>query len=101
MKNNLFKDLKLIKKKVSLKKKKSYTTRNQIIITENDDRFLNFYNSNVTNHDFIMLKDSNIIDGLNEVSINGKFDSEYQVVQKLLTNLSIPFKKSKYHELAL
>ena len=55
----------------------------------------------MTNHDFIMLKDSNIIDGLNEVSINGKFDSEYQVVQKLLTNLSIPFKKSKYHELAL
>ena len=46
-----------------------------------------------------MLKDSNIIDGLNELGISGKFDSGYQGVQNLLTNSSIPFKKSKYHEL--
>lgn len=80
-------------------KKKRHTTKNQIIITENGDRILNYHNSKGTTHDFQMLKDSNIIDGLNELGINGKFDSGYQGVQKLLTNSSIPFKKSKYHEL--
>lgn len=80
-------------------KKKKHTTKNQIIITENGERILNYYNSKGTTHDFQMLKDSGIIDGLNELEIRGKFDSGYQGVQNLLTNSTIPFKKSKYHEL--
>lgn len=80
-------------------KKKRHTTKNQIIITENGDRILNCYNSVGTKHDFQMLKDSNVINSLNELKIGGKFDSAYQGIQKLLSNSKIPYKKSKNHEL--
>ena len=46
-----------------------------------------------------MLKDSNIITSLNELGISGKFDSGYQGVQKEFEHASIPYKKSKFHEL--
>lgn len=46
-----------------------------------------------------MIKDSDIIDDLNELGIGGKFDSGYQGIQKELDNAIIPYKKSKYHEL--
>lgn len=80
-------------------KKKRHTTKNQIIITENGNRILNFYNALGTKHDFQILKDSNIIDSLNELKIGGKFDSGYQGIQKFLSNSKIPYKKSKNHEL--
>ena len=80
-------------------KKKRHTTKNQIIINEDDLRIINYYNAVATTHDFQMLKDSNVIDTLNKLNISGKFDSGYQGVQKLLNNTSIPYKKSKYHEL--
>ena len=80
-------------------KKKRHTTKNQIIIDEETTKIINIYNSVATTHDFQMLKDSNIITSLNELGISGKFDSGYQGVQKELEHASIPYKKSKYHEL--
>lgn len=80
-------------------KKKRHTTKNQIIINEDDLRIINYYNAMATTHDFQMLKDSNIIDTLNKLKISGKFDSGYQGVQNLLNEASIPYKKSKYHDL--
>ena len=56
-------------------------------------------NATATTHDFQMLKDSNILETLNKLGISGKFDSGYQGVQKELNNVSIPYKKFKYHEL--
>ena len=80
-------------------KKKRHTTKNQIIIDEETLKIINVYNSIATTHDFQMIKDSNIIDSLNELKISGKFDSGYQGIQKELNNASIPYKKSKHHEL--
>ena len=80
-------------------KKKRHTTKNQIIIDEESLRIINFYNAKATTHDFKMFKDSDVIDTLNKLEIGGKFDSGYQGVQKELNNSSIPYKKSKYHEL--
>lgn len=80
-------------------KKKRHTTKNQIIIDEETSKIINFYNAKATTHDFQILKNSNIIATLNKLGINGKFDSGYQGVQKELDNASIPYKKSKYHEL--
>ena len=80
-------------------KKKRHTTKNQIIIDENTKKIIHVYNSSGTVHDFQMLKDSGIITTLNEKNISGKFDSGYQGVQKELNCVSIPYKKSKNHEL--
>lgn len=80
-------------------KKKQHTTKNQIIIAEGMKRIINYYNSTGTIHDFKMLKDSNILDTLEEKGIGGKFDSGYQGVQKELTRAIIPKKKSKLHKL--
>ena len=80
-------------------KKKRHTTKNQIIIDEESLRIINFYNAKATTHDFKMFKDSDVIETLNRLEIGGKFDSGYQGVQKELNNSSIPYKKSKYHEL--
>ena len=80
-------------------KKKRHTTKNQIIIDEETTKIINFYNATATTHDFQMLKDSNILETLNKLGISGNFDSGYQGVQKELNNVSIPYKKSKYHEL--
>ena len=80
-------------------KKKRHTTKNQIIIDENTTRIINVHNERGKVHDYQMLKDSDIIDILNELGIGGKFDSGYQGVQKELDKVKIPYKKSKYHEL--
>lgn len=80
-------------------KKKRHTTKNQIIIVEGVKRIINYYNANGTTHDYKMLKDSNILDTLEEKGIGGKFDSGYQGVQKELSKAIIPKKKSKFHEL--
>lgn len=82
-------------------KKKRHTTKNQIIIVEGMKRIINYYNANGTTHDYKMLKDSNIIDVLEEKGIGGKFDSGYQGVQKDLSKAIIPKKKSKLHELTV
>lgn len=80
-------------------KKKMHTTKNQLIIEEKTGKILNFYNAKGTVHDFQMLKNSNVLDTLNSKRIGGKFDSGYQGVQKEMLKVSIPYKKSKYHEL--
>lgn len=80
-------------------KKKRHTTKNQIIITENGERILNWYNSKGTTHDYQMIKDSNILPTLEEMKIKGKFDSGYQGIQTQLSGAIIPYKKSKNHEL--
>lgn len=61
-------------------KKKRHTTKNQIIIVEGIKRIINYYNANGTTHDYKMLKDSDIIEVLEEKGIGGKFDSGYQGV---------------------
>lgn len=80
-------------------KKKRHTTKNQIVIDENSQKIINAYNEKGTVHDFQMLKNSDIVSVLNEKKIGGKLDSGYQGVQKELDNASIPYKKSKNHEL--
>jgi len=80
-------------------KKKMHTTKNQIIVTENGERIINYYNASGTTHDYQMLKDSNILPTLNELDICGMFDSGYQGVQKELSKATIPYKKSKKHQL--
>lgn len=80
-------------------KKKRHTTKNQIIIEEKTGTIINIFNAKATNHDFKMLKDSNVIDTLNKFNIMGKFDSGYQGVQNLMTTSLIPYKKSKNHDL--
>lgn len=80
-------------------KKKRHTTKNQIIITENGERILNYYNSNGKTHDYQMIKDSKILPILENMKIKGKFDSGYQGIQNQLSGAIIPYKRSKYHEL--
>lgn len=89
----------MTKKKTIRARKKRHTTKNQIIIDENTTRIINVHNERGKVHDYQMLKDSDIIDILNELGIGGKFDSGYQGVQKELDKVKIPYKKSKYHEL--
>ena len=66
---------------------------------ENTTRIINVHTERGKVHDYQMLKDSDIIDDLNELGIGSKFDSGYQGIQKELDNAIIPYKKSKYHEL--
>lgn len=80
-------------------KKKRHTLKNQIIAVGGKKRIINIFNAKATVHDFQMLKNSNVIETLENKKIKGLFDSGYQGIQKLLTNAKIPFKKSKYHEL--
>lgn len=80
-------------------KKKKHTTKNQIIITENGERILNWYNAKGTTHDYRMIKDSQILPVLEDMKIKGKFDSGYQGIQEHLSGAIIPYKKSKHHEL--
>ena len=80
-------------------KKKRHTTKNQIIITENGERILNWYNSKGTTHDYQIIKDSKILPVLEKMKIKGKFDSGYQGIQNQLSGAMIPYKKSKNHEL--
>lgn len=80
-------------------KKKKHTLKNQIIIVGKTKRIINIFNAKATVHDFQMLKNSNVIETLERKKIKGLFDSGYQGIQKLLTYVKIPFKKSKYHEL--
>ena len=80
-------------------KKKRHTTKNQIIITENGEKILNWYNSKATTYDYQMIKDSKILPILKEMKIKGKFDSGYQGIQTQLSNAIISHKKSKNHEL--
>lgn len=80
-------------------KKKMHTTKNQLIIDEKTQKIINCYNAKGTVHDYQMLKDCNIIKILNDKHISGKFDSGYQGIQNEMDNVSIPYKKSKYHEL--
>lgn len=80
-------------------KKKRHTTKNQIIITKNGKRILNYHNAIGKTHDYQMLKDSNILPILEEMNIGGMFDSGYQGVQNELSGAIIPYKKSKNHEL--
>lgn len=79
--------------------KKRHTTKIQIIITENGERILNWYNSKGTTHDYQIIKDSKILPILEEMKIKGKFDSGYQGIQDQLSDAMIPYKKSKNHEL--
>ena len=80
-------------------KKKRHTTKNQIIVEEKTLKIINYFNAVATTYDFKILKESNVIDTLNELKVSGKFDSGYQGVQKELNSVSIPYKKSKNHEL--
>jgi len=80
-------------------KKKRHTTKNQLIIDEKSLKIINFHNEKGTVHDYQILKNSNILSTLNDKKISGKFDSGYQGVQNELSNVNIPYKKSKYHEL--
>ena len=63
-------------------KKKRHTTKNQIIINQNANRILNYYNASGTTHDYQMIKDSNILPVLEEMNLGGDFDSGYQGIQK-------------------
>lgn len=80
-------------------KKKRHTTKNQIIIVENQKRIINYYNARGTVHDFKMLKQSDVLEVLEEEKIGGKFDSGYQGVQHNLSKAVIPKKSSKLHPL--
>ena len=80
-------------------KKKRHTTKNQIIIDEKSKKILNYFNQKGTIHDFQIIKNSNIINNLNDLSIEGKFDSGYQEIQKLMDKVSIPYKNTKLHKL--
>ena len=80
-------------------KKKNHTTKNQIIITENGEIILNWYNYKGTTHDYQIIKDSKILPILEEMKIKGKFVSGYQGIQNQLSGAMIPYKKSKNHEL--
>lgn len=80
-------------------KKKRHTTKNQIIIDEESKKILNYFNQKGTIHDFQIIKNSNIIGTLNDLSIEGKFDSGYQGIQKIMDKVNIPYKNTKLHKL--
>ena len=80
-------------------KKKRHTTKNQIVVNQDGNRILNYYNAIGKTHDYQMMKDSGVLPILKEMDIGGDFDSGYQGIQKELPKAEIPIKKSKNHDL--
>lgn len=80
-------------------KKKMHTEKNQIIIEEQTKKIINFCTASGKNHDFKMLKESEVLEYLEERQITGRFDLGYQGVQDLLSNAIVPIKKPRGKEL--